>query len=165
MLVLAAASTGLRLSIGAVLVQTAPVVNSLLIVFGILLILSVNIWNRLPAFAAPRLRNPVAESYGFGLLYGPIVLPCNAPLVLSVIALSTTLPDFFSVFAVYVVFGLGLGLPLLLLSVLTRAGQQWLVHQFTRHHRLVNVLAGAILVGIGVYDFVITFRFLSLFLP
>ena len=42
---------------------------------------------------------------------------------------------------------------LLLLSLLSGAAQRWITRQFAQHARLMNVIAGILLVSIGIYDF------------
>ena len=49
-------------------------------------------------------------------------------------------------------FGLGCGLPLLALSFLSRVAQRWITRQFALRSRLINPIAGILLVGIGIYD-------------
>ncbi|MGH2543610.1 MAG: hypothetical protein ACRDIB_12465, partial [Ardenticatenaceae bacterium] len=48
-------------------------------------------------------------------------------------------------------FGLGFGLPLFLLALLDRGLQQRIVRFFTDHHRTANLIAGLLLVVIGLY--------------
>ncbi len=48
-------------------------------------------------------------------------------------------------------FGLGSGVPLLL-SLLSGAAQRSLTRWFARNARLVNLLGGLLLIGVGVYD-------------
>ena len=49
-------------------------------------------------------------------------------------------------------FGLGFGLPLLALSFLSGATQRWVTRQFAQHARMINLIGGLLLVGIGLYD-------------
>jgi cytochrome c-type biogenesis protein len=49
-------------------------------------------------------------------------------------------------------YGIGFGLPLLVLSLLSGSLQRQLTRLFARHSRAVNFLAGLLLVGIAVYD-------------
>jgi cytochrome c-type biogenesis protein len=55
--------------------------------------------------------------------------------------------------AIFLWFGLGFGIPLLLLSLLSGAAQKWIVRFFARHERIINRLGGILLIGVGVYDF------------
>jgi cytochrome c-type biogenesis protein len=86
------------------------------------------------------------------LLYGPIALPCSGPFVVSIFALSVTVGDLLGKLGIFLWFGLGFGVPLLALSLLSGATAQWITRQFARRARLVNTIGGFLLVGIGIYD-------------
>jgi cytochrome c-type biogenesis protein len=100
----------------------------------------------------------------YGLLYGPIALPCSGPLVVSVFALSLTAAEALSKLTIFFWFGIGFGMPLLLLSFLSGATQRWLTRQFALHARLINILSGMLLVGVGIYDFSANWSMLQFYL-
>ena len=60
-------------------------------------------------------------------------------------------------------FGLGFGLPLFALSLIAGVRQEWLVRLFLARHRLVNLVAGIILIVVGILDFRVNYPFLVLF--
>jgi cytochrome c-type biogenesis protein len=72
--------------------------------------------------------------------------------VVGIFALSLTAGEAISKLGVFLWFGLGFGLPLLALSFLSGAAQRWITRQFAMHARLINLLGGVLLIGIGVYD-------------
>jgi cytochrome c-type biogenesis protein len=98
----------------------------------------------------------------YGLLYGPIALPCSGPLLVSIFALSLTVEEALSKLAVFLWFGLGFGLPLLVLSLISGAAQRWITRQFAMRARLINVISGLLLVGVGLYDLISNFELLRL---
>jgi cytochrome c-type biogenesis protein len=49
-------------------------------------------------------------------------------------------------------FGLGFGIPLLILSLLSGALQRRLTTLFARHSRIINIFGGLLLIGIAIYD-------------
>jgi fluoroquinolone transport system ATP-binding protein len=61
-------------------------------------------------------------------------------------------------------FGVGFGLPLLILSFLSGAAQRWITRQFALHARLINVIGGILLVAIGLYDLWSNWTVITLFL-
>ena len=85
-------------------------------------------------------------------MYGPLALPCSGPLVVGIFALSLTANEVLSKLSIFLWFGLGFGIPLLGLSFLSGASQRWITRQFAIHTRLINLVGGLLLVGIGVYD-------------
>ena len=138
--------------IGSVLLYIIPLADLLIFILGILLLLNINPFKRLPQIQLPVLRHPYGNAYAYGLLYGPIALPCSGPMVVSIFALSFTAGEVFSQLWVFLCFGLGLGMPLLVLSFLSAALQRQLTVIFARHNRYVNLISGLLLVGIAIYD-------------
>jgi cytochrome c-type biogenesis protein len=143
----------LSLSVGRALSIVTPLASLLIIGLGIMLLLDRNPFKTLPQLQVPGLSNPYINAFVYGLLYGPIALPCSGPLVVGIFALSLTAGEALSQLTIFLWFGFGFGLPLLLLSFLSGAAQRWITRQFAIHARLVNVVGGLLLVGIGIYDF------------
>lgn len=152
MLALGLLIAALAVSVGQALAVVIPLADGLIILLGVLLLLDVNVFKGLPQVRAPVLANPYVNAFVYGLLYGPIALPCSGPLVVSIFALSFTAAEAAGKLAVFLWFGLGFGLPLLVLSALSGAAQLWLTRLFARRARLINVAGGLLLVAVGVYD-------------
>ncbi len=143
----------LSISVGRALAVVIPLADLTIIVLGILLLLNTNPFKRLPQVRVPVLSHPFVNAFLYGLLYGPIALPCSGPLVVSVFALSLTAAEALSKLSIFFWFGIGFGIPLLLLSFLSGAAQRWITRQFARHARLINILSGVLLLAVGIYDF------------
>ena len=142
----------ISVSVGQALAVAIPVADLLIIGLGVMLVLNVNPFKRLPQIQVPILSNPYANAFVYGLLYGPIALPCSGPLVVGIFTLSLTAGEAVSKLGVFLWFGLGFGLPLLALSFLSGATQRWITRQFAQHARTINLVGGLLLVGIGLYD-------------
>jgi cytochrome c-type biogenesis protein len=142
----------ISVSVGQALAVAIPVADLLIIGLGVMLVLNVNPFKRLPQIQVPILSNPYANAFVYGLLYGPIALPCSGPLVVGIFTLSLTAGEAVSKLGVFLWFGLGFGLPLLALSFLSGVTQQWITRQFAQHARTINLVGGLLLVGIGLYD-------------
>ena len=142
----------LAVPVGSVLVYILPLADILIFLLGVLLLLNYNPFKTLPQIQLPVLRHPYMNAYVYGLLYGPIALPCSGPMVVSIFALSFTAGEAFSQLWTFLWFGLGLGIPLLILSFLSAALQRQLTSLFARHSRRVNLIAGILLVGVALYD-------------
>jgi len=164
MLILGAVIAALAISVGSALSVVLPIADILIIILGILLLLDINIFKSLPQIQVPVLSHPYANAYLYGLLYGPIALPCSGPLVVAIFALSFTAEEFFSKLIVFLLFGLGFGIPLLILSFLAGAAQKSITRFFAHHSRLVNVIGGILLVGVGLYDLIQNWEMLILLL-
>jgi cytochrome c-type biogenesis protein len=142
----------LSISIGRALSVVIPIADLVIILFGILLLLNINPFKSLPQIQILVLSNPFVNAFLYGLLYGPIALPCSGPLVVSIFALSLTAVEALSKLNVFFWFGMGFGIPLLLLSFLSGAAQRWITRQFARRARLINTVSGLLLLGVGMYD-------------
>lgn len=154
----------LAIPVGRLLVYLIPLADLLIFLLGILLLLNINPLKTLPQIQLPVLCHPYINAYVYGLLYGPIALPCSGPMVVSIFALSFTAGEAFSQLWIFLWFGLGLGMPLLILSFLSAALQRQLTVLFARHSRIVNLVGGLLLVGVAIYDLTKNWELLRLFI-
>jgi cytochrome c-type biogenesis protein len=154
----------LAVPIGNVLAYVIPLADLLILFMGILLLTNHNPFKTLPQTHIRSLRHPYFNAYAYGLLYGPITLPCSGPLVVGIFALSFTAGEALGQLQVFLWFGLGLGMPLLILSLLSAGLQRQLTTLFARHGRLINFISGLILIGIAIYDLSKNWGYLQLFL-
>ena len=164
MLILGALIAALSLSTGRVLSVVTPVADIVVVVLGLALLFGINPFAKLPQI---RTRggneNPYLSAYVYGLLYGPIALPCSGPLVISVFALSLSVSGFFYQLLFFLVFGLGFGIPLVAISLLAQGGQRWVLQKFTQHYTIISRLGGILLIVVGVWDFVVNFENVRLY--
>lgn len=154
----------LSVSVGRALSVVIPLADLLIISLGVLLLLDKNPFKALPQIEAPALSNPYINAYIYGLLYGPIALPCSGPLVVSIFAISLTAAEALSKLNIFLWFGVGFGLPLLALSLISGALQRDITRWLAINARLVNILGGLLLVGIGLYDFWANWELIGLLL-
>ena len=153
----------LAVPIGGVLAYVVPLADILILILGIMLLLNRNPFKSLPQVQVPVLRHPLLNAYIYGLLYGPIALPCSGPFVVGIFAFSVTAGEALNQLWVFLWFGLGFGIPLLILSLLSGSLQHQLTTLFARHSRVINIIGGLLLVGIAVYDLSVNWEMLRLF--
>lgn len=151
-LALGAVIAALVLPISRVLSVVIPLADLSLIVLGVLLLAGVNPFMRLPQLSVPVVSNPLVNAYLYGLLYGPISLPCSGPLVVSVFALSATAASALDKLAVFGWFGLGIGLPLVILSLFSGITQRAVTRLLSTHARLFHMVSGIVLITVAVWD-------------
>jgi len=163
MLILGALIAWLSVSIGSALAWFIPIATLGIIILGVMLIFDINLFKRLPQVNSPVFKNPFLNAYLYGMLYGPLTLPCSGPLVVGIFAYSFTTPEVVDKLVVFLSFGLGFGLPLLIISLLTGAAQHWLVRFFAHHSRLVNLIGGLLLVSVGIFNFISNWSMLTVF--
>lgn len=153
----------LSISVGQALSVVIPIADLLIIVLGIMLLLDKNPFKKLPQVQVPVLNHPFMNAFVYGVLYGPIALPCAGPLVVSIFALSLTTTQMLAQLSIFFWFGIGFGLPLLLLSFLSGAAAMWITREFARRSRLINLISGVLLVGIGIYDLAANWELITAF--
>lgn len=138
--------------VGRVASYLVPIVDGLLLLLGVLLIAGHNPFNRLPGLRVPLVRNPYGQAYVYGVMLGPIALPCAGPFLAALLAVSVGLGDAVLRLGTFVVFGLGFGLPLVVLSLLAGTRQRTIVRWVTAHHRPIEVVSGVVLIAVALWD-------------
>lgn len=141
----------LQQSFGAVLPFVLPLIYGAVILLGVLMLFGRNPFNRLQTVQTPALRNPYAGAYTYGLLLGPMTLPCAGPIILSAFLLgSGSTAELADGLLYFFFFGLGFGWPLVLLPFLAAPFQRQLIGWTTRNYRLLTRASGTLLILIGV---------------
>jgi cytochrome c-type biogenesis protein len=138
--------------VGRVASFLVPVVDGLLLALGVLLIAGRNPFNRLPGLRVPLVRNPFGQAYVYGVMLGPIALPCAGPFLAALLAVSVGLGDAVLRLGTFLVFGLGFGLPLVVLSLLAGARQRAVVRWVTERHRPIEIVSGIVLIAVALWD-------------
>jgi cytochrome c-type biogenesis protein len=134
------------------LAYLTPLTDAVLIALGIMLLAGRDPFARMSSVRVPFVANPFGRAYLYGILLGPLALPCAGAFALALIACSVGLADALHKVLVFVAYGLGFGLPLVILSLVAGARQQQIVRFVMSHHRAIDVIAGIILVAVGVGD-------------
>jgi cytochrome c-type biogenesis protein len=163
MLILGALIAWMSVAIGKALAWFIPIATLGIIVMGIMLIADINPFKSLPQVSSPIFKNPLLNAYLYGMLYGPLTLPCSGPLVVGIFAYSFTFGEVADKLVVFLSFGMGFGLPLFILSLLTGAAQRGLTRFFALHSRMVNLTGGVLLIAIGIFNFYSNWSMLAAF--
>jgi cytochrome c-type biogenesis protein len=163
MLALGALIATLAISVGRALAVIIPLADATILLLGVVLLLDRNPFRSLPQVRIPVLRRPLLNAYVYGLLYGPIALPCSGPLVVAIFALSLSVEDALPKLWVFLWFGLGFGVPLLAISFLSGTLQHRSATLFARHSRVINAVGGILLIGVAVYDLAQNWAMLAAF--
>ena len=105
---------------------------------------------------APLLRNPYLAAYVYGLLLGPMTLPCAGPIVVSAFLLGAgSFTQLANSLLYFIAFGIGFGWQLVVLPFLTQPFQRQFTQWTTRRYRALTILSGVLLVAIGVVGFAV----------
>lgn len=152
MTVVAALLTLVKASFAGLLPVLLPLVYLTVIGLGVMLVLGRNPLARLPMFSGGLPRRPYLAAFTYGLMLGPMTLPCTGPIVLSAFVLGLGSPGFLlEGLAFFAVFGLGFGWPLVLIPVLATSANRRFGEWFVRRHELLMRLSGWLMVAIGLF--------------
>jgi cytochrome c-type biogenesis protein len=144
----------LALPFGDVLRWSVPVTTAILVVVGLALLAGRNAFARLAGVQVPVMRQPLAQSYVYGLLVEPIALPCAGPFFVALLAISVGFVDGLARVGSFVVYGLGFGLPLVVIAAAGAARGQAVSRVLARHHLAVLRAAGALVILTALYELV-----------
>lgn len=165
MLLLGAVIAALQVAVGRVLVVVTPLADLVVIGLGIALLVGLNPFAKLPSLGGGAGdRGPVLSAYVYGLMYGPIAIPCSGPLLIAIFTLSLSVTDFAQKLLFFLAFGLGFGVPLLAISLLAAGRSATLLRAFARNYSVIARVAGAVLIAVGLYDLSINLPFALLYL-
>ena len=115
----------------------------------------------IPKYNAPVMKNPWITSLAFGLFFGAIVLPCNPASLIVLFAVSTSTMSFIMNLLNFLMFGIGMALPLLLFAVISAAASKTVIGWLGRHKKPINVVAGVIMLAISMYYLIFVFHIFS----
>jgi cytochrome c-type biogenesis protein len=149
--------TSLTKAIGIV----SPIAFGILALISILLIFNIDFSKIFPKINTPLLKNPYYSSFIFGFFFGVIVLPCNPASLVVLFAISTSTLGFVTNLLNFIVFGIGMALPLLLFSIISAAKSQIIINFLTKNKKIINLIAGIIMLIISLYYLFFVFRLLG----
>ncbi len=136
----------------------SPIAFGILGLVSILLIFNVDIGRIFPHISTPKTKRPLLGSYLFGVFFGVIVLPCNPASLVLLFAISTSTLSFISNLFNFILFGIGMSLPLVLLSIISASKSTIIIGFLTKYKRIINIIAGIIMLGISLYYLIFVFH-------
>ena len=154
MVVIGALLAALAVSLGSVVRFVLPLADGLLILLGVLLLMGRNPFARLPQLSPRGLgrAGPAAGALLYGLLFAPIALPCSGPFLIGIFVYSLSIDDVAQQLAFFLFFGVGFGLPLFVLGALGQVRGAQLARARVRWERPLQLVIGAAMIAIGVWD-------------
>ena len=138
--------SALALPLSGILAFLVPATTVVLVVLGLVMLAGRNPFARIASVQVPVIRHPAGQAYVYGLLMGPVAIPCAGPFLIALLAISVGIVDAGARLGSFLVFGLGFCLPLILLAALGAARGQAVARGIARHHGAVLRVAGAMLI-------------------
>jgi len=151
-------TTLLETSLTAVVELVSPPAFALLAVLGVVLIADLHPQARLSTVEPPQTRFPSLSAFAYGAFFGAIVLPCNPGFISVFFARAFLFTDPVSSVANFGAFGVGMASPLLGFAVVSEPWRDRVLGVLTTHRRAVNVVTGAVLLGISLYYLLFVFE-------
>lgn len=136
----------LAIPLSGVLQILVPLTTVVLVGLGLLLLAGRNPFARLASVRVPVVRHPGAQAYVYGVMLGPVAIPCSGPFLIALLAISVGVADAGARIGTFIVFGLGFGLPLILLSLVGAARGQALTRWVVSRHDILLRVAGGLLI-------------------
>lgn len=106
-------------------------------------------WVSLPSFTPKTLQRGFAGAFGTGLLFSIVLGPCGTPVLASVLSYAAYTKSFIYGGLLLFLYGLGTGLPLVLVG--TATGSLLTKWDCSRFRRLIDPILGASLLLLGFY--------------
>lgn len=154
MTAVAALAFALRQPLAAGLPYLLPAIYLTVIALALAMLAGRNPFGRLAGLRLPVLRSASASALVFGMLLGPMTLPCVGPLVVSVFLLGAgSISDLLGGFLYFASFGLGFGWPLVVLPWFALPIQRRATRALAHSATLVTRGAGLLLLAVGLYGF------------
>ena len=154
-------TTVLEVSLTNVIGVVSPIAFGILFVISLLLIFNVDVGRFLPRVHSPVTRNPWLSAVTFGFFFGAIVVPCN-PLFIAVLFTRTaSVTGFLENILRFLAFGFGIGFPLLVFAIISTTATDAIINFLTRYKRIINLIAGLIMLVISAYYLLFVFKIFS----
>jgi len=151
-------TTVLQVSLTRVIGIISPIAFGILIVVSLLLLLDVDVGKLLPRIHVPSVRNPLAKGFINGFFFGAIVVPCNPLFIATMFARILLSMDVLGNMMKFLFFGIGLAFPLLAFALISTTASGTIIRFLTKYRRVVNLVAGGVMLPISVYYLVFVFR-------
>jgi cytochrome c-type biogenesis protein len=146
LILVGAVVTNISTSLSALLTWLVPLSTVLLVGLGALLLAGRNPFAPLTTVQMPLIRHPLGQAYVYGLLFGPVALPCAGPFIVALLAISIGVHETAERLLTFVAFGLGMGVPLIILSLVGATRSRAMASWLGRHHVAIGRVAGALLI-------------------
>jgi len=151
-------TTFLQASLTNVIGIVSPIAFLVLLVISILLIFDFDVGKFIPRVKVPRSKSAIWSALGYGFFFGAIVIPCNPLFIAALFTKTLTVSSFVVNMFNFLLFGIGMALPLLILALVSANWSNLIVGFLARRKRYVNLIAGLIMLTIAFYYLTFVFN-------
>ncbi len=136
----------------------SPIAFGILALVSLFLIFNFDFGKFFPKFHSPVKKNPYVSAFIFGFFFGAIVLPCNPASLIVLFAISASTASFIMNFFNFILFGIGMALPLMIFSLISAKKSKTVINWLTTRQRKINLWAGIIMLVISLYYLIFVFK-------
>jgi len=140
---------------GAILssyIEMLPLLSGVIIsVMGILMLIGRG-FSCSPSLVKIRRGHDLLGTLGYGIAYGFASTACSAPVFYSVVLYSLASRGIVEGAVAFIVYSVGIGIPLVAISVLVGFGRAALVQRFSRFTPMLHKTSGILLIAFGLYQ-------------
>ncbi len=152
-------TTLLQKSLTNIIGIISPIAFAILGIISLALIFDIDFSRFIPkANVQTGNKNPIQSAFIFGFFFGAIVIPCNPAFITAFFARALLFGSFISSMSNFLAFGVGLGFPLLILSLVSGQWSRKIIGFLTKNKRIINLISGLIMLGISIYYLVFVFE-------
>ncbi len=146
-------TTVFQISLNSVIEVVSPIAFGILLIVGIGLVLNFDVSKYIPKAHTPQTKNPIVTAFLFGFGFGAIVIPCNPAFIAPLLARAAVASagGFVSTLLIFLSFGLGIGFPLIVFSVISATKSSVIIGFFTTHQRKINLVIGTVMILVSLY--------------
>ena len=128
------------------------VAGSIIIIFGIFLILStkINSLNKEKKFHIKNFKSSYPMSFVFGLAFAVGWTPCVGPILGTILTLAATTPSIS--FSLLLAYSAGLGIPFILMGIFYSKSTK-IISSMTKHLKYYNIVLGGFIILLGILIF------------
>ncbi|MFO7576828.1 MAG: cytochrome c biogenesis CcdA family protein [Pelovirga sp.] len=138
-------------AVAGIMPALEKVAGLMVILFGVLMLLDVNLFKGLTLFSRiPFSPGGAWSGLVLGLTLGLVWIPCVGPLLSGVLALVATDGRLATGLLLLALYSVGFALPMLLLGYASQSARQR-IKRFNAHPLLIRLLSGGLLVAFGIY--------------
>lgn len=127
-----------------------PVAGIIVIVMGVGLIVGIKFPEFIRVSKAPT-QSGISGIFLYGLAYGLATMGCSAPIFFSILFYAVATGGFFYSTAVFIVYALGMGLPLVITAILVAKAKKFMLERMFKMTLWFQKIGGIILIMIGAY--------------
>ncbi len=140
-----------RTSAADVLPYALPVLYGLVLVLGVAMLFGRNPFARMSSAQSPILKSSNGTAFVYGMMLGPMTLPCTGPLIISAFVIGGTSGTgaLLDSVAYFIAFGLGFGWPLVLLPMIAAPLQRRMTRFLTSNHKTISIVSGVLLIAVA----------------